>query len=127
MRNVYTKHGFPWFELYDENRGDVPPPDRLREAKTVSDRDKEKGKTGWATNLWMSLRRRSSSWIPVRLSRAAVYLRPQEQRNRNPKESNINQISALNIKRRIKGESDMPRQIYASPEPFTPVASESVL
>jgi hypothetical protein len=43
--HVYTKHGFPWFELYDESRGDVAPPERLREVKTVTERAKEKGKT----------------------------------------------------------------------------------
>jgi hypothetical protein len=26
---TYTRHGFPWFDYYDEERGDLPPPDAL--------------------------------------------------------------------------------------------------
>jgi hypothetical protein len=40
---VYTKHGFPWFELYDENRGDVAPPERLTTVKTIAEHDRERG------------------------------------------------------------------------------------
>ena len=42
---VYTKHGFPWFDLYDESRGDVPPPERLTTVKTVAEYDRERGMT----------------------------------------------------------------------------------
>jgi hypothetical protein len=27
---TYEAYGLPWFELYDEDRGDVPAPDALR-------------------------------------------------------------------------------------------------
>lgn len=40
---VYTKHGFPWFELYDESRGDVPSPERLTTVKTIAEHDRERG------------------------------------------------------------------------------------
>lgn len=40
---AYTEHGLPWFDLYDEAEGHLVPPDRLREVKTIADRDKEKG------------------------------------------------------------------------------------
>jgi hypothetical protein len=38
---TYTKHGLPWFDLYDEKLGDVPPPELLTGVKTVSERDTE--------------------------------------------------------------------------------------
>lgn len=43
---TYTEHGFPWFELYDETKGDVPSSKRLAQAKTISARDAERGDTG---------------------------------------------------------------------------------
>jgi hypothetical protein len=33
---TYTEHGLPWFDLYDEDRGDVPPPPELQEVKSVA-------------------------------------------------------------------------------------------
>ena len=33
---TYTEHGLPWFDLYDEDRGDVPPPPELQEMKGVA-------------------------------------------------------------------------------------------
>jgi hypothetical protein len=41
---TYTEHGLPWFDLYDEERGDVSPSAELTQAKTVADRDAELGK-----------------------------------------------------------------------------------
>jgi hypothetical protein len=40
---VYTQHGLPWFELYDENRGDVASPERLMTVKTIAEHDRERG------------------------------------------------------------------------------------
>lgn len=40
----YTEHGLPWFELYDEARGDVQASERLARARTISARDAELGK-----------------------------------------------------------------------------------
>ena len=40
---AYTTHGFPWFELYDESRGDVAPPERLTTVKTIAEHDRERG------------------------------------------------------------------------------------
>jgi hypothetical protein len=34
---TYTAHGFPWFELYDETRGDVAAPDTLRRIEPLSE------------------------------------------------------------------------------------------
>ncbi len=34
---MYTQHGLPWFEFYDEDRGDVAAPERLRDVAPVSD------------------------------------------------------------------------------------------
>jgi hypothetical protein len=42
---IYTEHGLPWFELYDETKGDLAPSDRLSTAKTISARDQERGET----------------------------------------------------------------------------------
>jgi hypothetical protein len=39
--DVYTKHGFPWFDLYDEAHGDVPPSERLTMVRTVAEREAE--------------------------------------------------------------------------------------
>lgn len=40
---TYTEYGLPWFDLYDETKGDIPPSERLATAKTISDRDTERG------------------------------------------------------------------------------------
>ena len=40
---LYTEHGYPWFELYDEDKGDVPGSDELAGVKSIKDMDKEKG------------------------------------------------------------------------------------
>ena len=39
---TYTEYGLPWFDLYDETKGDVPPSGRLAKAKTISARDAER-------------------------------------------------------------------------------------
>jgi hypothetical protein len=36
---TYTEHGLPWFDLYDEQRQDVAPSDRLTETRTVAQCD----------------------------------------------------------------------------------------
>lgn len=33
---TYTEYGLPWFDLYDEHKGDVPPPQRLAGVKSVA-------------------------------------------------------------------------------------------
>jgi hypothetical protein len=43
---IYTKHKLPWFDLYDEDKGDVAPSKRLSNAKTIADRDLERGTAG---------------------------------------------------------------------------------
>jgi hypothetical protein len=40
---MYTEHGFPWFELYDEGKGDVDPSKTLAGVKSVKQMDKKKG------------------------------------------------------------------------------------
>jgi hypothetical protein len=40
---TYTEYGLPWFELYDEDKGDIDPADKLAKVKTVKQMDKEKG------------------------------------------------------------------------------------
>jgi hypothetical protein len=40
---TYTEYGLPWFDLYDETKGDIPPSERLARAKTISARDIERG------------------------------------------------------------------------------------
>ncbi len=40
---TYTKHGFPWFDLYDEALGGVVPSERLTTAKTIAEVDAERG------------------------------------------------------------------------------------
>jgi hypothetical protein len=40
---TYTQHNLPWFELYDEDKQDVAPADRLAGAKTITMRDQERG------------------------------------------------------------------------------------
>jgi hypothetical protein len=40
---MYSAHGYPWFDLYDEDKGDVKAAKRLKKVKTVKEMDKEKG------------------------------------------------------------------------------------
>jgi len=40
---TYTEYGFPWFDLYDEHRGDLRPAKALERVKSVKDMDHEKG------------------------------------------------------------------------------------
>jgi hypothetical protein len=40
---TYTQYGLPWFDLYDETKGDVPHSEALAKAKTISNRDAERG------------------------------------------------------------------------------------
>jgi hypothetical protein len=40
---MYTEYGFPWFDLYDEGKGDLGPSDVLAGVKSVKEKDKEKG------------------------------------------------------------------------------------
>lgn len=42
---TYTEYGLPWFDLYDEAKGDLAPSDRLSTAKTITARDQERGET----------------------------------------------------------------------------------
>lgn len=39
----YTECGLPWFELYDEEKGDVAPSGKLAKVKSVKQMDKKKG------------------------------------------------------------------------------------
>ena len=39
----YAESGLPWFDLYDEDKGDIPASDRLSTVKSVKDLDAEKG------------------------------------------------------------------------------------
>jgi hypothetical protein len=39
---TYTEHGLPWFALYDEERGDIAPSERLAGASTIAARDAER-------------------------------------------------------------------------------------
>ena len=38
---TYTDHGFPWFDLYDEEQGDLKASDQLASVKTVRQKDVE--------------------------------------------------------------------------------------
>jgi hypothetical protein len=40
---MYTEYGFPWFDLYDEEKGDLEPSDVLAGVKSIKDKDQEKG------------------------------------------------------------------------------------
>jgi hypothetical protein len=40
---AYTQYGMPWFELYDEERGDVPATETLSRVKTIRSQDSEQG------------------------------------------------------------------------------------
>lgn len=41
--HAYAAHGLPWFDLYDEAKGDLAPADPLATAKTIAARDAERG------------------------------------------------------------------------------------
>ena len=40
---TYTDYGLPWFDLYDENAGDLPASKRLAQVKSVQEIDTHKG------------------------------------------------------------------------------------
>ncbi len=40
---TYTAHGLPWFDLYDERLGDLPPSEVLARVRSVRDRDRRHG------------------------------------------------------------------------------------
>jgi hypothetical protein len=40
---TYEQHGYPWFDLYDEHKGDIPAPKVLKDVKSVKEMDEEKG------------------------------------------------------------------------------------
>ena len=40
---TYTKYGLPWFDLYDETKGDVPTSDKLARVRSVSEQDVDTG------------------------------------------------------------------------------------
>jgi hypothetical protein len=40
---TYAQHGFPWFDLYDEQMEDIAAPDELKGVKSIKEMDKEKG------------------------------------------------------------------------------------
>jgi hypothetical protein len=40
---TYAEHGYPWFDLYDEQLGDVDPSEALAGVKSVKEMDAEKG------------------------------------------------------------------------------------
>jgi hypothetical protein len=42
---LYTQYGLPWFDLYDDQMGDISAPADLKKVKTVKEMDKEKGFT----------------------------------------------------------------------------------
>lgn len=42
---TYAQHGYPWFDLYDEKKGDIAAPDNLKNVKSVKEMDTEKGFT----------------------------------------------------------------------------------
>jgi hypothetical protein len=39
---TYTAYGLPWFDLYDEAKGDVAPSERLARVKTIAERETER-------------------------------------------------------------------------------------
>jgi hypothetical protein len=41
--SLYTEYGFPWFDLYDEGKGDIRGSKTLGGVKTIKDIDKDKG------------------------------------------------------------------------------------
>lgn len=40
---LYTNMNLPWFQLYDEDRSDVPPSERLKTVKALKERESERG------------------------------------------------------------------------------------
>ena len=42
---MYTQYGLPWFDLYDEGKGDVAPSKKLSKVKSVKEMDKKNGLT----------------------------------------------------------------------------------
>jgi hypothetical protein len=40
---AYAAHGYPWFDLYDEGRGDIGPADELAGVKSIKEMDEAKG------------------------------------------------------------------------------------
>ena len=40
---LYARHNLPWFDLYDEQNGDVPGSDKLKRVKSVKEMDEDKG------------------------------------------------------------------------------------
>ena len=40
---LYAEHGLPWFDLYDEKKGDVKAAKELEKVKSVKEMDKKKG------------------------------------------------------------------------------------
>jgi len=40
---LYTSYGFPWFDLYDEEKGDIKSSNNLKKVKAIKEMDKEKG------------------------------------------------------------------------------------
>ena len=43
---TYTEHGLPWFELYEEDRGDVAASDSLARVRTVGEQAAARGEAG---------------------------------------------------------------------------------
>lgn len=41
----YTSHGYPWYKLYDEEKGDIAASDTLQKVRSVQELDREKGST----------------------------------------------------------------------------------
>jgi hypothetical protein len=41
--SAYTKRGYPWFDLWEENKSDVSPPEALANLTTIAERDEEIG------------------------------------------------------------------------------------
>jgi hypothetical protein len=48
---AYTEHGFPWFDLYDEEKGTVAPSQRLAAVKSVREAEGEKERDEEKVNL----------------------------------------------------------------------------
>ncbi len=40
---MYTSYGYPWFDLYDENKGDIEASGKFKKVKSVKEMDKKKG------------------------------------------------------------------------------------
>ena len=40
---TYTRHGYPWFDLYDEHLGDLPGSEILKGVRSVKEMDAQKG------------------------------------------------------------------------------------